>query len=35
MSRGGFPRVEIGQIEKLVKQHRQTLLEAWSEYFRG
>lgn len=34
-SSGGFSRVEIGQIEKLVTQHQQTLLEGWNEYFRG
>lgn len=34
-SSGGFSRVEIGQIERLVKQHQQTLLEGWNEYFRG
>lgn len=34
-SSGGFSRVEIGQIEKLVTGYRHMLLEAWNEYFRG
>ena len=34
-SSGGFSRVEIGQIEGVVAHHRQSLLEAWNEYFRG
>ena len=34
-SSGGFPRAEIGQIERLVTEHQQTLLEVWYEYFRG
>ena len=34
-SSGGFSRSEIGQIERLVRQHRLTLLGAWNEYFRG
>lgn len=34
-SSGGFSRVEIGQIEKLVLENRHALLEAWDEYFRG
>jgi len=34
-SSGGFPRVEIGQIESLVTENQQTLLEAWNEYFRS
>ena len=32
---GGFSRVEIVQIEKLVIENRDRLLEAWNEYFRG
>ena len=34
-SSGGFSRVEIGRIEKLVIEHQQELLEAWNAYFRG
>jgi hypothetical protein len=32
-SSGGFPRVEIARIEKLVSNHRVELMEAWNEYF--
>jgi len=34
-SSGGFSRMEINQIEKLVIEHQHDLLEAWNEYFRG
>ena len=34
-SSGGFPRVEMRQIEQLVTENQQMLLEAWNEYFRG
>lgn len=34
-SSGGFSRVEIGQIERLVTEYRRSQLEAWNEYFRG
>jgi hypothetical protein len=34
-SNGGFLRVELGRIERLAIEHRQELLEFWSEYFRG
>ncbi len=34
-SSGGFSRVEISRIEKLVNDHQHTLLESWNEYFRG
>ena len=34
-SSGGFARVEISRIEKLVSEHQSELLEAWNEYFRG
>ena len=34
-STGGFSRVEVGQVERLVAENRHTLLEAWNEYFRG
>ena len=30
---GGFSRVEIGQILKIVNQHHQRFMEAWYEYF--
>jgi hypothetical protein len=30
---GGFRRVEIRKIFKLVNSHQQELLEAWHEYF--
>jgi hypothetical protein len=29
----GFPEHELNAIEALVIQHRQTLLEAWHDYF--
>jgi hypothetical protein len=32
---GGFRRDEISRIEKIVRQHRQKLKEAWNEYFHG
>ena len=32
---GGFSRVEIGRIEKIVNDHQRKLLEAWNEYFHG
>ena len=32
-SSGGFSRVEINQIERLVTVHQGRLLEAWNEYF--
>jgi hypothetical protein len=34
-SSGGFSRVEINRIERLVSEHQRELLEAWNEYFRG
>jgi hypothetical protein len=30
---GGFSRTEIVRIEKLVRDHRVFLMEAWDEYF--
>lgn len=30
---GGFSRIEIARIEKLVSNHRIELTEAWNEYF--
>ena len=32
-SSGGFSRVEIARIEKLVNTHRIGLEEVWNEYF--
>lgn len=32
-SSGGFSRVEIARIEKMVNNHRIELMEAWNEYF--
>lgn len=29
----GFPDHELNRIERLVRQHRQALLEAWHDYF--
>ena len=34
-SSGGFSRVEINRIERLVSEHQEELLEAWNDYFRG
>jgi hypothetical protein len=34
-SSGGFSRVGLARIEKLVSEHQSGLLEAWNEYFRG
>ncbi len=30
---GGFNRNEILKIQKIVSEHRNTLIEAWNEYF--
>jgi len=32
-SSGGFLRVELARIERLVSDHRVELREAWNEYF--
>jgi len=32
-SSGGFSRVEIARIEKLVNNHRIELMEVWNDYF--
>jgi len=32
-SSGGFSRVEIARIERLVSDHIEQLMEAWDEYF--
>lgn len=29
----GFAEHELGDIERVIVQHRETLLEAWNEYF--
>lgn len=34
-SSGGYSRVEIGYIERLVMENQRKLLEEWNEYFRG
>ncbi|PJA30054.1 MAG: hypothetical protein CO189_00810 [candidate division Zixibacteria bacterium CG_4_9_14_3_um_filter_46_8] len=34
-SSGGFNRVEISQIHKIINEHYSQLLEAWNEYFGG
>jgi len=30
---GGFSRVEISKIRKIINEHHSKLLEAWHEYF--
>jgi len=30
---GGFNRVEIGRIEKIINEQHSKLVEAWNEYF--
>lgn len=30
---GGFSRIEISRIHKLISEHHSKLLEAWDEYF--
>jgi hypothetical protein len=32
---GGFSRVEMGRIQKLLNKHETELLEAWNAYFGG
>jgi hypothetical protein len=32
---GGFGRTELGQLLRMVEEHRQALLEAWHGYFKG
>ena len=32
-SSGGFSRVEISRIHKVINENRSKLLEAWNEYF--
>ncbi len=31
---GGFSRMEIGRIQKVIATHHSHLTEAWNEYFR-
>ena len=30
----GFQRTEIGQLQRIVEEHREQLMEEWDEYFR-
>ena len=32
---GGFGRTAIRQIQRIVEEHRTSLLEAWHDYFHG
>ncbi len=32
---GGFNRMEISKIHKIINEHHTKLLEAWDEYFSG
>ncbi len=32
---GGFGRTTIRQIQRMVEEHRTSLLEAWHDYFHG
>lgn len=32
---GGFPRMEIGRLQKVITTRHLQLLEAWNEYFHG
>ena len=34
-SSGGFSRVEINRIERIVSEYQRKTMEAWNEYFRG
>jgi len=34
-SSGGFSRVEISRIQRLVIDHRSQLIKAWHDYFRN
>ena len=34
-SSGGFSRVEISRIQRVLTRNRRELLEAWNAYFRG
>jgi hypothetical protein len=31
----GFSRKDLNRVNKLVEEHREQLLEAWNEFFRG
>jgi len=30
---GGFNRMELGQIQKIIEEHHAHLMEAWHDYF--
>lgn len=30
---GGFNRMEMARIQKIINEHQATLLEAWNDYF--
>ena len=32
---GGFSRIEIGRVQKIIAANHSRLMEAWNEYFRG
>ena len=32
-SSGGFSRIEISKIHKIINEHHSKLMEAWNEYF--
>lgn len=32
---GGFSRVEIGRIHRIIEDHQPELVEAWNDYFGG
>ena len=34
-SSGGFRRSEISMILRVIKQNRETMMEAWNDYFSG
>ena len=34
-SSGGFSRLELGRIQRILTRKQKELLEAWNAYFRG
>jgi hypothetical protein len=32
---GGFGRAELRDLQRLVEEHREALLEAWTDFFHG
>ncbi len=32
---GGFRRLEIARVAKMIEEHRMEIIEAWNEYFDG